>query len=280
MDAGAEGLRQAHGTTSASGADSRGSGSIDGLAHSDSSNESGVTGSRREGVYEGDERRGRVVEADRDGAHRWVGDTTITDQRRHAGRSCNPAAEVQGEARSDHGAELGGSSSTHRLAYTERDGREMEILASGSCGSSDGVGASDESGSDGLYGWKRVSFAADCLGYDEETGELGDECSICGLTYAEDCECPGPTRSAGGSGIVLLPCRDGKTRRTEFGIFPLVAGIPRGVVPSGDPSDPSYANATAEARAVRLKGYGNAIQIDTAVLFIQTAFEAIHNPAP
>jgi hypothetical protein len=52
------------------------------------------------------------------------------------------------------------------------------------------------------------------------------------------------------------------------------------VVPSGDPSDPSYANATAEARAVRLKGYGNAIQIDTAVLFIQTAFEAIHSPTP
>jgi hypothetical protein len=204
----------------------------------------------------------------------------------------------------------------------------MEILASESCGSSDGVGASDESGSDGLYGWKRVSFAADCLGGDDE--DLGDECSICGLTYAEDCECPGPTHdgyeyaerdgvlyarrmgdtgsagpqghardvsdrsepgrvdqestgstgSAGGSGIELLPCRDGKTRRTESGIFPLVAGIPRGVVPSGDPSDPSYANATAEARAVRLKGYGNAIQIDTAVLFIQTAFEAIHNPTP
>ena len=43
-------------------------------------------------------------------------------------------------------------------------------------------------------GWKRVSFAADCLGYDEESGELGEECSLCGLTYAEDCECPGPTQ--------------------------------------------------------------------------------------
>ena len=170
--------------------------------------------------------------------------------------------------------------------------------------------------------WKRVSFAADCLGGDDE--DLGDECSICGLTYAEDCECPGPTHDgyeyterdgvlyarwvahteiqgckglghspaesssaprdcdvrAGSGNHVLLPCRDGKTRRTQSSIFPLVAGIPRGVVPSGDPSDPSYANATAEARAVRLKGYGNAIQIDTAVMFIQTAFEAIHNPTP
>lgn len=79
---------------------------------------------------------------------------------------------------------------------------------------------------------------------------------------------------------VLLPCRDGKTRRTQFGIFPLVAGISRGVVPSGDPGAPEYANATAEARAARLKGYGNAIQIDTAVLFIQTAFEALADTTP
>lgn len=64
------------------------------------------------------------------------------------------------------------------------------------------------------------------------------------------------------------------------GIFPLVAGIPRGVVPSGDPGAPEYANATAEARAARLKGYGNAIQIDTAVLFIQTAFEALADTTP
>jgi DNA (cytosine-5)-methyltransferase 1 len=42
--------------------------------------------------------------------------------------------------------------------------------------------------------WHRVSFAADCDGYDEETGELGDICSICGLDYCEDCQCPGPTQ--------------------------------------------------------------------------------------
>jgi hypothetical protein len=47
------------------------------------------------------------------------------------------------------------------------------------------------------------------------------------------------------------------------------------VVPSGDPSDPQYANATAEARAMRLKGYGNAIQIDTATLFIKSCMEVI-----
>jgi hypothetical protein len=43
-------------------------------------------------------------------------------------------------------------------------------------------------------GWKKVSFAMDCEGYDEETGELGDICSICGLDYCEACECPGPTQ--------------------------------------------------------------------------------------
>jgi len=42
-------------------------------------------------------------------------------------------------------------------------------------------------------GWKQVSFAHDCFGFDEETGELGDECSVCGLDYSNGCECPGPT---------------------------------------------------------------------------------------
>lgn len=79
---------------------------------------------------------------------------------------------------------------------------------------------------------------------------------------------------SGRASHLLLPCRDGKTRRTQSGIFPLVDGIPRGVVPSGDPSDPSYANDKAEARAMRLKGYGNALQIDTAVLFIRSYMEA------
>jgi len=42
--------------------------------------------------------------------------------------------------------------------------------------------------------WKPVSFARDCEGYDEETGEMGDTCSICGLDYCEECQCPGPTQ--------------------------------------------------------------------------------------
>lgn len=40
--------------------------------------------------------------------------------------------------------------------------------------------------------WKQVSFAADCLGGDDD--EPGDECSICGLEYSNECACPGPTQ--------------------------------------------------------------------------------------
>jgi len=46
----------------------------------------------------------------------------------------------------------------------------------------------------GDTGWRRVSFAMDCLGYDDETGEPGDTFSICRLDYSEECECPGPTQ--------------------------------------------------------------------------------------
>jgi hypothetical protein len=40
--------------------------------------------------------------------------------------------------------------------------------------------------------WRRVSFAADCKGGNDL--EPGDECSICGLDYSNECRCPGPTQ--------------------------------------------------------------------------------------
>jgi len=45
-------------------------------------------------------------------------------------------------------------------------------------------------------GWKAVSFAADCIQSPEWEGtdEQGNLCSICGLDYCEECECPGPTQ--------------------------------------------------------------------------------------
>jgi len=51
------------------------------------------------------------------------------------------------------------------------------------------LGSSDDSAN----GWRLVSFARDCEGYDDETAELGDICSICGLDYCDECQCPGPT---------------------------------------------------------------------------------------
>ncbi len=89
--------------------------------------------------------------------------------------------------------------------------------------------------------------------------------------------CIGETVRSGVYGtpnFTFLHCRDGKTRRTESGIFPLVDGLPRGVVPSGDPSDPNYTNSTAEGRAMRLKGYGNAIVPPLAAMFIKSYMEA------
>jgi hypothetical protein len=45
----------------------------------------------------------------------------------------------------------------------------------------------------GEEGWEIVSFAGDCGIENEETGELGENCSVCGGLY-EECPCPGPTQ--------------------------------------------------------------------------------------
>ena len=79
------------------------------------------------------------------------------------------------------------------------------------------------------------------------------------------------------SDFTLIPCRDGKARRIERSSTPLVAGLPRGVVPSCDPGAPGYANETAEARVMRLKGYGNAICAPLAAMFIVEACHAIQD---
>lgn len=74
----------------------------------------------------------------------------------------------------------------------------------------------------------------------------------------------------------LVSCRDGKARRTQPGVKPLVDGLPRGVVPGGDPGSPDFdVNATAEARVMRLRGYGNAIAPQLAALFIRAFRESI-----
>ena len=148
-------------------------------------------------------------------------------------------------------------------------------------------------------GWKRVSFAGECLGGDGD--ELGDICSICGLDYCEECKCPGPTQDGyeyderdgilyarrmadgiesgleghagdgdngcksrwvgensigsvakGGStfwsSAIWHPCRDGRSRRIEPSIFPLVDGV--------------------SGRVGLLRGAGNAVVPQAAAEFI------------
>ncbi|MFZ2403884.1 MAG: hypothetical protein WAW41_02030 [Methylobacter sp.] len=70
-------------------------------------------------------------------------------------------------------------------------------------------------------------------------------------------------------------CRDDKWRPIEPGTFPLVNGLPKGMVYSGDPSAPIDADQTAEARVMRLRGYGNAIHPHLAAEFISTSMESI-----
>lgn len=76
--------------------------------------------------------------------------------------------------------------------------------------------------------------------------------------------------------IDWIYCRDNKYRPIKSGIKPLVNGIARGMVHSGDPSEQINANETQEARVMRLKGYGNAIQAQTAMAFI-SAYMSILN---
>ena len=78
---------------------------------------------------------------------------------------------------------------------------------------------------------------------------------------------PASASGAAWDSFDILPCRDGKARRVESGAFPLVNGIPGDVVSGSDPSV-SEAQATAEGRVMRLKGYGNAIVPAVAAEFL------------
>jgi DNA (cytosine-5)-methyltransferase 1 len=77
------------------------------------------------------------------------------------------------------------------------------------------------------------------------------------------------------SQLEWLTCSDGKSRPTQPGIFPLVDGISKSVVRGGDRSMAPDANQSAEARTMRLKGYGNAIVPQVAALFITAAMQSL-----
>jgi DNA (cytosine-5)-methyltransferase 1 len=82
----------------------------------------------------------------------------------------------------------------------------------------------------------------------------------------------GVNRNAGSwSDLEWLTCSDGKARPTQPGLFPLVAGLPKGLVRGGDRSMARDADQSAEARVMRLRGYGNAIVPQLAAVFIMAA---------
>lgn len=77
-----------------------------------------------------------------------------------------------------------------------------------------------------------------------------------------------PLASGFWSDYRIIPCIDGKARRIESSIEPLATGLPRGVVPSGDPSIEEV-RSSGEARVMRLRGYGNAIVPQVAATFVR-----------
>lgn len=73
-----------------------------------------------------------------------------------------------------------------------------------------------------------------------------------------------------GSGeIEWVYCRDNKYRPIKPGVKPLVDGVAEKLGRGGDTSAQIEADNTQEARTMRLKGYGNAIQAQTATAFIR-----------
>ena len=83
---------------------------------------------------------------------------------------------------------------------------------------------------------------------------------------------PGPTNGFWGAAD-WLQCRDGKWRAVKSGSFPLADRTSGGVGHGGDFVTPEYSEQTAEARVMRLRGYGNAIVAPIAQAFIEAYLE-------
>ena len=118
-------------------------------------------------------------------------------------------------------------------------------------------------------------------GMADTIGERG----CCWETRCEDAADAGKSGQARNfwSAAVAIPCRDNCFRRAQRGIFPLVAKFRRDMGRGGDSRLPSpddivtveTANQTGEARVMRLKGYGNAICVETARRFIEACEDVL-----
>ena len=105
------------------------------------------------------------------------------------------------------------------------------------------------------------------MGYTEHEQHEG-RLSGCGEESSKNEKWPASEFTGPGE-IDWIYCRDNKYRPVKSCIQPLVDGIARGMVYSSDTGEPINANETQEARVMRLQGYGNAIQAQTATEFIK-----------
>jgi len=121
----------------------------------------------------------------------------------------------------------------------------------------------EQGGNSESYGGKFVSRMGNTE-HEQHEGRL----SGCGEESSKNEKWPASEFTGPGE-IDWIYCRDNKYRPVKSCIQPLVDGIARGMVYSSDTGEPINANETQEARVMRLQGYGNAIQAQTATEFIK-----------
>lgn len=189
---------------------------------------------------------------------------------------------VQAEERGSHG----GLANARRLipgfecraGDTETTG---ERLHTSGCGSDDGW--MEHSTSNGREqrrpkssGWGTASGCGDGgMGHADEPGLEGRGLSGCGSGNERIVgSASGPLADFWGDSV-WIPCKDGKQRRIKRGLQPLVDGSAERMVRGGDQSGPINTEATAEARVMRLRGYGNAIVPQLAAEFIRAFMDVV-----
>lgn len=142
---------------------------------------------------------------------------------------------------------------------SERDGDALQSrIAASRGGDADGRG---------------VMGDAECEGLPEQRRERRTPRSRARAEQRQAAERAGAPVGGFWRDAIWLPCRDGKARAVKPGALPLVDGAAERMGRSGDCGAPDVDN-TAEARVMRLRGYGNAIVAEQARAFIEAHMEA------
>ena len=155
------------------------------------------------------------------------------------------------------------------LADTESGGRRVARDASqpGQSGHADGSGVVSKLGNADSESGERRTRAIPTTQAQPTSEGRPDGRHDNGHSNAGEVVRPGPTNGFWGVADWLY-CRDDKWRPVESGTFPLVDGTAESLVRGSDSSAPIDANKTKEARTMRLRGYGNAINAEQAAEFV------------